>query len=35
MHNNLEKLIEGFEINLGYYMSYEKLAKESNEVILQ
>lgn len=32
-NNNLEKLITGFDANLSYYMSYDNLAKESNQVM--
>ncbi|CAI2386931.1 unnamed protein product [Moneuplotes crassus] len=32
-NNNLTKLINGFEANLAYYMSYDELTKESNQVM--
>jgi uroporphyrinogen-III decarboxylase len=32
-NNNLQGLIEGFQANLVYYMSYDKLSKESNQVM--
>ena len=32
-NENLNNLIDGFEANLAYYMSYEVLAKESDSVM--